>query len=134
MFRVVEQLFRTALLYNNAAVHDDDGSSDFQRELDFVSYDNHRPAFLRQFLHGVQYVLHQFGIQRGSGFVKQHQLGLNRQCAGDTDALLLTAGKLVGIKVNLVAQADFFQQFQSFFARLGGRFALYGNRTFHYVF
>ena len=66
--------------------------------------------------------------------VKQHQFRLNRQCAGNADALLLTAGKLVGIQIHFVAQADFFQQFQSLFARLGGRLALYGNRSFHYVF
>ena len=49
VFRVVEQLFRTALLYDDAAVYDNDGSGDFKRELDFVGHDDHRPAFLRQF-------------------------------------------------------------------------------------
>ena len=96
--------------------------------------DNHGPAFLCQFLHGIQNILHQFRVKRGSRFVKQHQFRLNRQCSGNADTLLLTAGKLVGVEVNLIAQTDFFKQFDSLFTRLSDRLALYGNRSFHDVF
>ena len=92
MFGMIEQILRAALFDNNSTVHHDDGGCHFLGEFDFMRNDNHGPAFLCQFLHGIQNILYQFRVERGSRLVKQHQFRLNRQCAGNADTLLLTAG------------------------------------------
>lgn len=49
-----------------------------------------------------------FGVQGGGSFVAQQDLRVCRQGAGDGDPLLLSAGKLGGIGVCLIWQADEF--------------------------
>ena len=61
---------------------------------------------LREVLHDAQHLAGQLGIERRGHLVEQHHLRLHRQRAGDGDALLLAAGKLLGIGVELVGQAD----------------------------
>jgi hypothetical protein len=54
-------------------------------------------------------------------FVQQQQAGTGRQCAGQGDALLLAAGKLVGIGLGFVGQAHQFQHFGDAEGPVGGR-------------
>ena len=62
----------------------------------FVGYNNHGHAFLCEGDHGVEHFVDHFGVKCTGGFVKEHDLGLHSEGAGDSDALLLTTGKLCG--------------------------------------
>ena len=51
-------------------------------------------------------------------FVRNQNIGIIRQCSGNSDALLLTSGKLCGISMNALAQSnDFCQMLSLLFAR-----------------
>ncbi len=53
-----------------------------------------------------EHLADQLGIERGGRLVEEQSLGLERQRAGNRDALLLAAGKLARIGVHLVREAD----------------------------
>ena len=61
------------------------------------------------------------GVEGGSGFVGEDDLGFGRERAGDADALFLPAGKLGGVVVGAFGQTDdfktFFDAFFDFFRR-----------------
>ena len=130
----MEEVVRFALLDDDAAVHHHHHVRHFQREFDFVGDDDHRPAFRRQLLDGVQHFLHQLGVERRGGFVKEHQFGADGERAGDADALLLPARELPGVMFASVGEADFFQQVLGVVARFIDRPALDDDRPFHDVF
>ena len=52
------------------------------------------------------------GVQRARGLVAEQDLRICGKCAGDGDALLLSAGELRGIGLGLVLEADDLQQLQ----------------------
>ena len=133
VLRAVEEVVRFALLDDDAAVHHHHHVRHFQREFDFVGDDDHRPAFRRQLLDGVQHFLHQLGAERRGGFVKQEG-GVAGERAGDADALLLAAGELPGVMFASVGEADFFQQVLGVVARFVHASALDDDRPFHDVF
>ncbi len=51
-------------------------------------------------------------VQRGHRLVRQDDLGILRQCAGQGDTLLLAAGELIRPDKGLVQNADLVQRFQ----------------------
>ena len=68
-------------------------------------------------------------------FVGQHQAGLGDQGAGNSHALLLTAGQLGGHVVEAMSQADGGQRsFGALFALLGGNFLLSVEQWQFHVF
>ena len=71
---------------------------------------HHGHAVSGQLLHHLQHLAHHLGVQGGGRLVKQHHVGLHTQGADDGDALLLSAGKLLGIGIRPVAQAHRVQQ------------------------
>ena len=74
-----------------------------------VRHDQHGAAFLGQHLHHAQHFAYQLGVKGRGGLVKQHHLGLYRQCAGNGHALLLAAAHVVGVAVFLALQAHQFE-------------------------
>ena len=58
----------------------------------------------------VQHLAHHLGIQGGGWLVKKHDLGPHGEGPGDGDALLLSAGELVGVGVPLILQTHGLQQ------------------------
>ena len=50
------------------------------------------------------------GVQRAGGLIAEQNLGVSCQCAGNGNALLLTAGELGRVGVGLIGQAHHFQQ------------------------
>jgi len=62
------------------------------------------------FLEELENILRGLGIQRAGGFVAQQNAGIVRQRAGDSHALLLTAGQLAGIRFCSVLKTDNFQK------------------------
>ena len=99
-------------------------------EPDLVRDDHHRPAFGGQVLDHAQHVADELGVERRGGLVEQHQLGLQRQRAGDPDPLLLTAGELVRVLIGLLRQPDLRQQPPRVLDRLGLRALLHDHRAF----
>ena len=78
-----------------------------------------------QFAHNIQYFAHQFGVERRSDFVEQQHFGVERQRAGNGNALLLAAGQPVGVRVDLVGQAKPGKKRGSRFVGLIGRLLQY---------
>ena len=72
-----------------------------------------------------------FGVQSAGGFVSQQDLGIVDQRPGDGHTLHLTAGHLIGLLVQLVAQAHLFQRFDGSAAALGFLDAGEGQGQFH---
>ena len=72
--------------------------------------DNHRHTFLGQRLHHAQHFTDHFRIEGRGWLVEQHDRRLHRQRPGDGHALLLSAGELVRVGIDLVEQADLVQQ------------------------
>ncbi|MCY1360927.1 hypothetical protein D9M69_475770 [compost metagenome] len=71
-----------------------------------VGNDDHGHLLFGQLHH---YALHfddHFRVEGGSHFIEQHQLGLQHQRSGDGHALLLAAGQLAGIGIELAFQAQ----------------------------
>ena len=77
----------------------------------FVGDHQHGHALLSQPLHNSQHLAHHFRIQGRGGFVKQQHLRIHGQGAGDGHTLLLTAGNLPGLGVNVGSHAHLFQVF-----------------------
>ena len=102
-------------LFDDLAVgKEDDAVCRLAGKTHLVGHHDHGHAFPREGDHGVEHFVDHFGVERAGGFVEEHDLGLHRECAGDGDALLLTAGKLCGHLVHLGIHADFREQVHGF--------------------
>ena len=99
-----------------------------------VGHDDHGHALVRQSLHDVQHLAHQFGIKRGCRLVEQHQLGLHRDGAGNRHALLLTTRQARGMVGDLVAQTHFGQGIGGALHRLGLGDAAHADQALGHVF
>ncbi|MPN05559.1 hypothetical protein SDC9_152810 [bioreactor metagenome] len=103
-----------AHFHHNTAVHKYHAVRHFAGKPHLVGHHNHRHAILRQLLHHRQHLAHHFRVQRAGRLVKQHNIGLHRQRAGNCHALLLPARKLGRVGVCLIRQAHLFQQLLRF--------------------
>ena len=72
----------------------------------------HGHAVLRQRLHDAQHLAHHFRVQRGGGLVEQQHLRVHGQGAGDGHPLLLAAGDLPGLGIDVGGHTHLFQIFQ----------------------
>ena len=61
-------------------------------------------------------------IQITGGLVRQNHGGIVYQCTGDGYALHLSAGHLIGLVFQTVAQSYGFQRFDGAFPAFGGRY------------
>ena len=80
--------------------------------------DKHRQPLLGQLAHDGQHLAHHLGVQRGGRLVKQQYLGLHGQRAGNRHTLLLPAGKLARLGMDIGGHADLLQIVQC--GALGG--------------
>ena len=71
-----------------------------------MCHDHHRHAILRQFLHHGEHLADHLRIKRRGRLVKQDDVRVHRQRPHDGNALLLSAGKLRGIRARLIRQTD----------------------------
>ena len=88
-------------------VHEQDLIGHIARKVHFMCDDQHGHAVTSQLLHNSKYFANQFRIQRGSGFIKENDLRVRCQCAGDGHTLLLTAGQLDGIMIRVLLECIF---------------------------
>ncbi|AGZ37553.1 6-pyruvoyl-tetrahydropterin synthase [Pseudomonas sp. VLB120] len=108
--RVLEDLLRRSLLFDQALVQEDDFTGHLAGKVHLVRHQQHGTAFFGQCADNVKHFLDHFRIERRGRLVEQDDFGLHGQRAGDGRALLLATGKLGGVAVTLVVDADLVQQ------------------------
>src|SRR5471032_952336 len=120
--RVQHDFFRHAVLHDAAVFHDGDTAAEFQRFIKIVADEN--DGLVELALQFQQFVLQALADQRVEGrerFVHEQNIGVHRQCTGQADTLLHTAGELVGLLVAPLGQAHQLKlvvhQFTPFFLR-----------------
>ena len=74
--------------------------------------DDHRQALLGQLAHDGKDFTDHLRVKGGRRLVEQQHFGLHGQRAGNRDALLLAAGKLARLGVDVGCHADLFKVFQ----------------------
>ena len=95
-----------ALLDDHAAVHEHEVVADLAREAHLVGHDHHRHALGGEVLHHREHVPDELGVERAGGLVEEHHVGIHRQRPRDRDPLLLPAGQVRRVGVDLLRQAD----------------------------
>ena len=93
----------------SAVAHDDDAFA-VGGDVQFVRDHDDGDAGVVEFLEQAHDLDAGAGVEIAGRLVGQDQFRLVDQGAGDGDALLLSAGKLAGMMVAPVAQADFLQR------------------------
>ena len=95
---------------DTAVLYPDDPAGIFLGQLRVVGNHDHQPVtgYRLQQIHD----LHTgFRVQCAGGFIRQQNIGIVDQCPGDGHPLHLTAGHLIGLFVQLIAQAHILQSF-----------------------
>ena len=103
---------------DDAVLQPDDAGGVLLGQLGVVGDHDHQPVpghFLQQFHH----LDAGLAVQRTGGLVRQQDVGVVHQGAGDGHALHLAAGHLAGVLVQLAAQAHILQRFGRPAAALG---------------
>ena len=90
-------------------VHEHQGVGGAAGETHFMGDEHHRHARGGQTLEHLDDFAHQFGVERRRDFVEQHQPRTHRERARNGDTLLLAAGQLARIGVQLVFEIDLTQ-------------------------
>ena len=90
--------------------------------------DDHGDAGPGQLLHHVEHLADHLGVERRGRLVEQQHLRLHGERPGDADALLLAAGELAGIFVDLVLEPDARQQLARPLVRVGPGQAAHPHR------
>ena len=93
-------------------MHEHHLRADIPGEGHLVSHHQHGHTLLGQRLHDVQHLAHHFRVQSGGRLVEQQHLRVHGQCPGNGHPLLLTAGDLPGLCVDIGGHTHLFQIFQ----------------------
>ena len=103
MAGIAKQHLAVRLLHHHAEVHDGNLVADVLHHRQIVRDEQERQVqILLQVAQQVQDLGLNRDIQRRDGFVADDEVGLQRQCPGDADALALAARELMGEQVPLV--------------------------------
>ena len=111
MLRIREQFLRRLVLLDLAVVDEDDAVGHLAGEAHFVGDHQHGDAGVGQLLHQFQNLAHHFGVEGAGGLVEQDHVRIHGKGTGNGNALLLAAGKALGVDVGLVGQAHAGQKF-----------------------
>ena len=109
MARFAEHFARCALQQQAALVQKGNAVRHRCGKTDLVRHHHHGHAVGGQVAHHLEHFAGQLGVERGGGFVKQHDLGLAGQGARNGHALLLTARELRWVVTGAVFQSHFAQ-------------------------
>ena len=107
------------LLGDDAFIHKQHPGGHAAGKAHLVGDHHHGHALVGQLLHNLQHLAHHFRVQGRGGLVKEHHVRVHGQGPSNGNALLLAAGKLLGVGVGLVRQAHPLQQLQGLFVGLG---------------
>lgn len=111
MLRIREQFLRRLVLLDLAVVDEDDAVGHLTGEAHFVGDHQHGDAGVGQLLHQFQNLAHHFGVEGAGGLVEQDHVRVHGKGTGNGNALLLAAGKALGVGIGLVGQAHAGQKF-----------------------
>ena len=95
-----------ALCQHTAAVHDHDAAANLLDFLHVMAGIHHRDAFVAQAADALQDGVAALRVDRHRGLVKEDELGLVRDTAGNVEATCQAARELAGAKLGKVAQPD----------------------------
>ena len=112
---MVEELGGFVLLDDLALVHEDHAVGHGLGKAHLVRHADHGDAGVGHLHHHVQHFLDHLRVQRRGGLVKQHDLGLEAQCAGNRHALLLAARELQRVLEGLLGDLDALELLHGFF-------------------
>src|SRR5471032_226260 len=104
VLRIHEDLFGRALLGNHALVHEHHAVRRLAREAHFMRDDYHGHAVACKAAHDLGDLADEFRIERGGGFIEEHDARLHGQCACNGYALLLAARQLARIVIGAVGE------------------------------
>ena len=122
---VVENLLDGAG-FDDAAIGDEgDVVGDLAGKTHFVGDQDKIASLLAEFLNDVEHFGGHFRIERGSGFVKQQEFGLDGDGAGDGDALTLAAGQFGGAFRGVIFEAETGEKLAGDFGGIGGRMLMH---------
>ena len=110
MLRVREQFLRRLVLLDLAVIDEDDAVGHLTGEAHFVGDHQHGDAGVGKLLHQFQNLAHHFGVEGAGGLVEQDHVRIHGKGTGNGNALLLAAGKALGVGIGLVGQAHAGQQ------------------------
>jgi len=92
-----------------------------------VGHHNHGHAFFGQIDHDIKDFLDHFRVERGCGFIEEHDLRVHAEAARNGHPLLLSAGKLARVFFGLLGDLNLFQVVHGLFFRF-----LLGNLSHPY--
>src|SRR5215831_1532180 len=104
--RRLEDRGRRTLLDDQAVIHEEHPVGGVPGKAHLVADHDHGHARFAQGPHDLQHRAHELGIERAGRLVEQHDARLERDGAGDGDALLLAAGELARRVAGAVGEPD----------------------------
>ena len=111
LLRIIKNFFRRALFVNEALVHVKHAAGHFPGKLHLMRHDHHGFLLPRQFPDDALHLADAGRVQGAGRLVKEDDIRVHGEGPGNGDALLLSAGHLVGVVHLLFCQADHPQQF-----------------------
>src|SRR6266516_3670958 len=108
--RRAEHLLGRSLLEDDAVVEEADACRDIAGEAHLVGRDHHCHSAGGELPDHLQHLRDELRVERARDLVEQHQPWLHGQRADDRDPLLLAAGEVVGIRLQLVREPEAVKQ------------------------
>ena len=118
VLRTADDLLRRSLLGDITAVDKENAVRDLAGKAHLVRHYDHRHAVGGELLHYAQHLSDHLGIESRCRLVEQHYIRIHAERAGDSHALLLSAGELIGIGIRLFAESDDIEHLARLFASL----------------
>ena len=103
---IVKELVRIVLFDDLATVHEDHPVCHCLGKPHLMRYAEHGHPVLGQLNHDLQHLFDHLRIQCGGGFIKQHDLGVHTQTAGNRHPLLLSTRQLSRVLTGLLRDLD----------------------------
>ena len=97
--RIAEYGFRMSFFYDDSLVHEYYTAADRARERHFMGNNDHGHLFICQLADDLEDLAGQRRVQGAGRLIKEKDLGIKGEGAGNRDTLLLTAGKLAGVGI-----------------------------------
>ena len=134
MLRVAKDRFGGTLFQDHTLVHEHDALAHIAGEGHLMRHDEHGHALVRKVLHDGEHLADHFRVKRACRLVEQKHLGVHGKCTCNGDTLLLAAGELTRLGVDVGRHADLFQIPHGLLLRLGLTAAKHLHLADHAVF
>ena len=134
MLGIVDDLLSRALFNNDAAVHEHDAVGDIARERHLMRHNDHGHMLSGELLDDLQHLSGKLRVERTGGFVEEHDIGVQAQCASNGNALLLSARKFARNLALVALEAHFRDKFAGLAFNIGLIALLHSNGRIHDVF